>query len=61
LELFVWLQDKLNEALRKEKPEDGEIDRYFTRLEKIFIAYPDRSPEDKAEVMVNLKREICKR
>jgi hypothetical protein len=34
LELFVWLQDKLNEALRKEKPEDGEIDRYFTRLEK---------------------------
>jgi hypothetical protein len=21
LELFVWLQDKLNEALRKEKPE----------------------------------------
>jgi hypothetical protein len=58
LELFVWLQDKLNEALKKEKPEDGEIDRYFTRLEKILpIAYPDRSPEDKAEVMVNLKRD----
>jgi hypothetical protein len=57
LELFVWLQDKLNEALRR-RSQDGEIDRYFTRLEKILpIAYPDRSPEDKAEVMVNLKRD----
>jgi hypothetical protein len=58
LELFVWLQDKLNKALKKEKPEDGEIDRYFNRLEKILpITHPDRSPEDKTEVMVNLKRD----
>lgn len=58
LELFVWSQERLNEALKKEDPEDGEIDRYFNRLERILpIAYPNKSPEDKEEVMVNLKRD----
>ena len=57
-ELCGWLQDKLNEAVKKEAPEDGEIDRYFNRLEKIIpIAYPTQSTEDKAEVMDNLRRE----
>ena len=57
-ELFVWLQNKINEAVIKETPEDGEVDRYFNRIEKVlYLAYPKETPEAKAEVLTNLRRD----
>ena len=57
-ELIIWLQDSLNEAVKKEIPEDGEIDKFFNRIEKILtIAYPEKSIEDENTSLTNLKRD----
>ena len=58
LELVTWLQKKLNEAIKSETPEAGDIDKYFNRIEKICpIAYPQETPEDSEAMLTNLRRD----
>ena len=57
-ELFSFLKDKINEAIKKEPPGPSEIDKYFNRLERLLpILNYDKTTEDKEERLANIKRE----
>lgn len=57
-ELFLWLQNKLNDVIAKENPGESEIDKYFNRLEKLLpLLDEDKTAEDKTVRLTNLKRE----
>jgi len=58
LELFNWLQDKINENIKNENSEEREIDKYFNRVEMLLpILDSDKTEEDKQLRSGNLKRE----
>jgi hypothetical protein len=57
-ELFSFLKDKINEAIKKEPPGPSEIDKYFNRLERLLpILNHNKTTEDKEERLANIKRE----
>lgn len=57
-ELFSFLKDKINEAIKKEPPGPSEIDKYFNRLERLLpILNYDKTTEDKEVRLANIKRE----
>jgi hypothetical protein len=57
-ELLNWLLGKVNDAVKKEKPEEREIDKYFNRLE-LFMPFLDKdiAEEEKQYRIDHLKRE----
>ena len=57
-ELFNWLQEKINEAVKNDKPEERGIDKYFNRVERLLpLLDSDKPEEDKQLRLENLKRE----
>lgn len=58
LELFNWIQDKINENVQKENSEEREIDKYFNRIEMLLpILDRDKTETDKQLRIGSLKRE----
>jgi len=56
--LFDWLQDKINEGIKNENPEERQIDKYFNRIEKLVSLLDKDKPEEEKKIRTDLlKRE----
>ena len=57
-ELFQWLTNKVNELINIAKPEEGELDRYFNRLEKAMeLRKFAETPEGNEKIIARFRRD----